>query len=66
MLMPCDNYGKIISDDYNKAKPIALTSLSLSLVRLKENGTKPEIKYFEMVDNRGKVYGQFECVLEYF
>lgn len=46
MVMPCDNYGKIISEDYNKAKPIALTSLSLSLVRLKENGTKPEIKYF--------------------
>jgi len=35
MVMPCDNFDKIISEDYNKAKPIAVTSLNLSLQRLK-------------------------------
>jgi hypothetical protein len=66
MLMPCDNFGKIVSEDYNQAKPIAVTSLNLSIQRLKELGSKPESKYFEMVDSRGKVHAQFECILEFF
>lgn len=35
MMMPCDNYGKIVTDDYSQAKPIGITSFNLSIQRLR-------------------------------